>query len=153
MEIDLNKMITRGRIFNIKGNKIWVPLKYEKLLMFKCGRIVHESQGCIGTVKQGIIIQENNEQFGVWLSADTSTRRRWVDWKIEVTSKKKRMMGTVAREESKVRNIPRGITDIQPVSKHDQIGRENLEKLVTVNIMEGFGKQNLNFTKYVRIRK
>lgn len=79
MEIRLNKIIARGRMLEIKGTSIWVPLKYEKLskLCFKCGSIVHGSQGCIVDVKQGC--QDDSEQFGAWLHADSSTSRKTTD--------------------------------------------------------------------------
>lgn len=48
IEIDLRKLISQGRTVNVKGQKIWVPLKYEKLpkICFKCRRIAHERDGC-----------------------------------------------------------------------------------------------------------
>lgn len=43
IEIDLDKTISRGQTINLKGNRLCIPLKYEKLpkLCFKCGRIIH----------------------------------------------------------------------------------------------------------------
>lgn len=48
--VEFNKTIGRGRKINILGNKVWVSLKYEKLLRlrFFCGCIVHLSWGCVG---------------------------------------------------------------------------------------------------------
>lgn len=48
IELDLQKAIPRGRPINIKGDKLWIPITYEKLprLCFQCGRIVHGSKGC-----------------------------------------------------------------------------------------------------------
>lgn len=46
IKIDLQKPISRGRSINSLGIKVWIPIKYEKLC-FKCGRIVHGSQGCL----------------------------------------------------------------------------------------------------------
>ncbi|XP_035539649.1 uncharacterized protein LOC118344020 [Juglans regia] len=66
IEIDLRKKISRGRIANVMGNKLWIPLSYEKLpkVCFKCGKIFHGGEGCLET-------EGNNDklQYGVWLRA------------------------------------------------------------------------------------
>ncbi|XP_035551145.1 uncharacterized protein LOC118349709 [Juglans regia] len=63
--IDLQKPLARGRTINVKGEKLWIPIRYEKLprFCFSCGCLIHEKGGCenknVGT-----------EQYGVWLRAD-----------------------------------------------------------------------------------
>lgn len=49
IECNLEKVIARGRTVNLDGRRIWVPLRYEKLLhmCFICGLIVHQEQGCM----------------------------------------------------------------------------------------------------------
>lgn len=50
IELDLHKPIARGCTLNVKGDKTWVPLTYEKLpkICFRCGRISHEQGLCNG---------------------------------------------------------------------------------------------------------
>lgn len=64
MELDLRKAVARGRTTNLMGNKLWVPLTYEKLpkLCFKCGRIKHGMEGWKGVVGKG-----DRLQYGSWL--------------------------------------------------------------------------------------
>lgn len=48
IELDLIKLLARGRIVNLKGNRLWVSITYEKLprLRFNCGKLVRGDQGC-----------------------------------------------------------------------------------------------------------
>ncbi|XP_042941294.1 uncharacterized protein LOC122275977 [Carya illinoinensis] len=64
IELDLRKSIARGRTANVLGSKIWVPLSYEKLpkICFKCGRLVHGAEGCVGLDGRG-----GGSQYGTWL--------------------------------------------------------------------------------------
>lgn len=45
IEIPLNKPIVRGRTVTMKGEKLWIPFKYEQLqrICFKCCQIVCDS--------------------------------------------------------------------------------------------------------------
>lgn len=44
IELDLQHTITQGRTINIKGNRLWVPLTYEKLprVCFRCKKLIHD---------------------------------------------------------------------------------------------------------------
>lgn len=48
MEVDLLKVLVRGRMISVKGKSLWIPFKYEKLtrICFDCGRISHHGGGC-----------------------------------------------------------------------------------------------------------
>lgn len=50
IEIDIRKIIARGRTANLEGSRLWVPLTYEKLLKlcFRCGKIRHIGAGYDG---------------------------------------------------------------------------------------------------------
>ncbi|KAF5472196.1 hypothetical protein F2P56_004583 [Juglans regia] len=63
-ELDLKKPLARGRTITIKGQVLWIPVKYEKLphFCFRCGCIIHDEVGCRG--KDGEEIQ-----FGAWMRA------------------------------------------------------------------------------------
>lgn len=52
--LNLKKAIVRGRTVNLLGEKMWIPLRYEKLprMCFKCGFIVHGGKGCSNTGTQ-----------------------------------------------------------------------------------------------------
>lgn len=43
VEMDIKKLIPRGRTINLLGNKLWIPFTFEKLLriFLKCGKIIH----------------------------------------------------------------------------------------------------------------
>lgn len=64
IEMDLTKPLARGRTICVKGEKLWISLRYEKLLRicFDCGCIVHGNQGCKGETK-------GHNQYGSWLRA------------------------------------------------------------------------------------
>ncbi|KAF5472716.1 hypothetical protein F2P56_009410 [Juglans regia] len=51
--MDLRKIIARGRIMNLEGQKMWVPFVYEKLpkMCFKCKCILHGEMRC---ARQGL---------------------------------------------------------------------------------------------------
>lgn len=71
IELDLRKLIARGRNANVLGNRIWVPLSYEKLpkLCFNCGRIMHGIEGCVGLEGNG-----SGSQYRTWLQAYHTSR-------------------------------------------------------------------------------
>lgn len=58
----------------INAKKYWIPIHNGKLprLCFKCGRISHEGKSCLLFGLQNTEV----EQFGSWLLAEHSTRRR-----------------------------------------------------------------------------
>lgn len=49
MELMLNMILTRGRTLRVNGEKVWIPIKYEKLsrLCFDSSCLVHETGGCL----------------------------------------------------------------------------------------------------------
>ncbi|XP_042964509.1 uncharacterized protein LOC122298706 [Carya illinoinensis] len=51
--VDLTKPLAKGRTICIKGERLWVSLRYEKLprMCFVCGCIVHGNRGCKGETK------------------------------------------------------------------------------------------------------
>ncbi|KAF5449950.1 hypothetical protein F2P56_030343 [Juglans regia] len=63
--IDLQKPLARGRTINVRGEKLWIPVRYEKLprFCFSCGCLIHGKGGCVNK-------SEGAEQYGVWLRAD-----------------------------------------------------------------------------------
>lgn len=73
IEIDLRKMIARGRTINLLGNKIWVPLSYDKLqkLCFGCGGIIHGVGGCDSSKGN-----DGESQYGTWLHAQHNYQGR-----------------------------------------------------------------------------
>lgn len=78
IEIDLQKMVARGRTSSIMKNKIWVPMKYVKLpkLCFKCGKMIYGGRGCSSL--EGNPAQGNGGtlQYGLWLRATHTPRQR-----------------------------------------------------------------------------
>ncbi|XP_042942757.1 uncharacterized protein LOC122276936 [Carya illinoinensis] len=84
VECDLKKPLAQGRTIVVEGKKFWVPFQYEKLprMCFKCGRIVHEKDGCKETA-------ESSGQYGVWLRAIPQSRKNSVQ-KGEQKEKEKR---------------------------------------------------------------
>lgn len=66
VEMDIQKPIQIGRTINLLGNKIWIPLTYEKLprICFKCGKIFHRPQGFDRKD------YKTNKQYGTWLRVD-----------------------------------------------------------------------------------
>ncbi|XP_041019827.1 uncharacterized protein LOC121261463 [Juglans microcarpa x Juglans regia] len=66
INIELMKPLARGRTITMKGEKLWIPVKYEKLprFCFECGCLIHGPQGCTGKLGEKL-------QYGVWLRADT----------------------------------------------------------------------------------
>ncbi|XP_042983285.1 uncharacterized protein LOC122312689 [Carya illinoinensis] len=64
IDVDLYKPLARCRTINVGGDKIWIPIRYEKLpiFCFSCGCIVHDKGGCAN--KGG-----GADQYGTWLRA------------------------------------------------------------------------------------
>lgn len=63
VKLNLNKPLTRGRSIQVKGENIWIPIKYEKLspFCFHFGRIAHTENYNPNHANA----VEN--QFGAWL--------------------------------------------------------------------------------------
>lgn len=70
MEMEIQKLIPRGRILNLLGNKILVPFTYKKLqrIFFNCENISHGEQGCHYRDYKA------NEQHGTRLRAESMRR-------------------------------------------------------------------------------
>lgn len=62
IEMDLKKPISRGKTINVLGNKLWMPLTFEKLLIirFSCGKIIHIEVTC----KEGKSANTSFGQYG-----------------------------------------------------------------------------------------
>lgn len=77
IDMDLRKVIARGRTVNLEGRKMWVPFAYEKLpkMCFKCGCILHGKMGCVGQGLKQSNTDERDNQFGLWLRASSGNRR------------------------------------------------------------------------------
>lgn len=71
IKIDLLKTLSRGRTINIKGNRLWVPITYEKLprVCFRCGKLIHGQRSCEGD-KSAMPISTG--QYGPWLRAKSN---------------------------------------------------------------------------------
>ncbi|XP_040997111.1 uncharacterized protein At4g02000-like [Juglans microcarpa x Juglans regia] len=78
VEICLTKKIARGRMINVRGNREWIPIQYEKLpkICFKCGQIVHISGNCSGEGGKSSETEGKTAQFRPWLHADALQRKR-----------------------------------------------------------------------------
>ncbi|KAF5443043.1 hypothetical protein F2P56_035638 [Juglans regia] len=78
IEMKLHQALPRGRMIGVKGDKVWIPIKYEKLpkVCFMCGYIAHEAGGC--TLKSENLAQhaEKIMQFGPRLRAESTYSRR-----------------------------------------------------------------------------
>lgn len=72
VNLDLTQPLERGRALNFNGQTSWVSFKYEKLPLFcfKCGRILHGSNGCSVRIKHGVNADGTESQWGAWLRAD-----------------------------------------------------------------------------------
>ncbi|XP_042980007.1 uncharacterized protein LOC122310195 [Carya illinoinensis] len=75
VEIKLQKAIARGRTIMANGKKVWLSFKYEKLpkICFSCGWILHGENGCMNEEEGN---QGSSSQFGSWLRAEDSYKRR-----------------------------------------------------------------------------
>lgn len=75
IKMDLMKPIARGCTVHVNGGSFWVPVCYEKLprVCFECCHIFHFGLPCSNDMKQ----RGGSEQFGTWLRADVSVRRRY----------------------------------------------------------------------------
>lgn len=73
IEVELQKLIARGRTINDKGNKFYTPIIYENLsrICFRCDRIVHGKGSCEGEKGSH---NRSNGQFGSWLRVDIGHR-------------------------------------------------------------------------------
>lgn len=63
IEIDLLKTLSRGRTINVKGERLCVPITYEKLprISFWCGKLVHGQRNCEG---DGDTVPISTKQYG-----------------------------------------------------------------------------------------
>ncbi|XP_042988656.1 uncharacterized protein LOC122316186 [Carya illinoinensis] len=116
VEYDLRKPLARGRTIVVDGKTCWVPFQYEKLprMCFKCGRIVHEKEGCKESA-------ESSSQYSVWLRAITQLRKTTVQ-KGEQKEKEKRE----EREDQGSQNL--NIVKEDGVFQKDEI-REEMEEI------------------------
>lgn len=66
VEINLSKTLSRGRSNIIRGEKLWIAVKYEKIMQFHfaCGKILH-TYNC--RLVEG---DDTKEQFKSWLRAN-----------------------------------------------------------------------------------
>lgn len=69
IEIPLHKVIARGRIIKLNGNRIWASFKYKKLprMCFQCGWILHGEVGCDAGPDQRKTREGVITQFEAWL--------------------------------------------------------------------------------------
>lgn len=58
--------MAQGKYISIQGEKLWIPIKYEKLpkFSFKCGKIIHFTQ-C-----NEVLDLNGTKQFGPWMRGD-----------------------------------------------------------------------------------
>lgn len=66
VELCLAKVIARALTVKVKGNRVWIPLQYEKLpnICLKCGRIVHALNECANDAGKSTMEEELKPQFG-----------------------------------------------------------------------------------------
>lgn len=65
-------------MIKVNGKGVWENLKYEKLprMCFKCGRILHDDEGCDEGALKSESMSVTNSQFGAWLRAEPLSRRK-----------------------------------------------------------------------------
>lgn len=80
IEMDLRKVIARGRTVTLDEQKMRAPFTYEKLpkIHFKCGCIIHREQGCVESGIKQDHSGERESQFGPWLRANVSYRGNYM---------------------------------------------------------------------------
>lgn len=69
MHIDITKPLLRGNLVNIKGNKVWLTFKYERIpdLFFRCGIIEHvESSFLKASLARSIHDRNQSQVHGFW---------------------------------------------------------------------------------------
>ena len=75
IQIDLTKLLARGRMLKFQRNTKWIPFQYERLpkFCFNCGVIIHGRAGCPNRsmMKQ----QSQPAQFGLWMQAPSPPKR------------------------------------------------------------------------------
>jgi hypothetical protein len=72
--LDLSKPFPRGRKINVQGQATWITFKYEGLprICFACGVICHGKTGC---EKKSSLRNQDVQQYGLWLRAESPPRR------------------------------------------------------------------------------
>lgn len=84
IEVQIHKALAKGQTIIVNKEKVWVPMKYEKLprICLTCGCIVHGDGGCrfknIGYCDK----VETCNQFRTWLRAYSTSSRR-LQYKME----------------------------------------------------------------------
>ncbi|XP_035544690.1 uncharacterized protein At4g02000-like [Juglans regia] len=79
IDLSLRKPLARGRtICHVQGEKVWLPLKYERLprVCFDCGCMVHGREGCLFKPTDNFGLFEHADQFGPWLRVETYVIKR-----------------------------------------------------------------------------
>lgn len=74
--INLYKPLERGRTLFISGNPCLVSFRYENLLVlcFNCGRILHDSGGCLALPPKKASHRAEVQAWGPWMRADDLTK-------------------------------------------------------------------------------
>lgn len=73
VEINLTKLLAKDKSLEVNREKIWIPLKYEKLpqFCFHCGRIAL-TEKC-----NPIIENASRDQYDAWFRADVVRKGNW----------------------------------------------------------------------------
>lgn len=71
VEVNITKLLVRGRFLSMGEREWWIPFKYECVLLFcfQCGAIEHEGNACSKDNNGGRLLDNVNSQYGPWLRA------------------------------------------------------------------------------------
>lgn len=78
IELKLHQALAIGRMTSVQGDKVWIPIKYEKLpkVYFVCGYLVHEADGCMSKSESLSQHAKKTQQFNSWLRAAPALIKR-----------------------------------------------------------------------------
>lgn len=83
VELSLSKRLAKVQSLQVKGEKLKVPIQYEKLPCFclQCGRIFHE-------IKCNLVMTNNNkDQYSLWLRTKSNRKGGWTYTRAEHNDK------------------------------------------------------------------
>lgn len=71
VKLNLFKAVARGQSLEVRGEKIWIPIRYEKLprFCFNCGKMMHDSICNMGGDMQ------SKDQYGTWLRVKNQRKK------------------------------------------------------------------------------
>lgn len=139
--MDLKKLISRGWTINVLGNKLWIPLTFEKFsrICFECGRIIHgESNYREGRGSSNY----SSSQYGPWLREIFNNRsgRKQANYGFQVSNSNGKFdwggerKGTI--EQPHVTTIGRSAYQNENLDRLDAWNRSNIANFSTYELVD-----------------